>query len=418
MCFRIVAAENRKVAMGPSEILENCLCDVSVTKPALLVVGPTYSVSFNRRKLRALAEYFDITCATSQLSDRSFYGLPIQDFEEVNTQEPFLVRRLVEFPKGKKFTKFFYGGLERVFREKQFDFILVDSEPWGLVKWQSWLLAKLYQRKALFGAFSWENVKRNGLKGRILSAVYRLSALADDFTIAGNQACRALLLAHGVDPARNLVAAQLGVDVELFHPVDEREKCACRERLGLPATGFLIGFCGRLVPEKGLIELRDALQRVCAVRSDVRLVLLGHGPLAREPGLSQEPWITILSSRPHYEIPKFMQSLDLFILPSKPICESDHVWEEQFGHVLIEAMACGVPAIGSDSGAIPEVVGERLAIFRHGSVDSIYDKLIALLQAPEDLAVIATRQKERVMQFYSHEAVARIYADFLGSIRK
>ena len=382
------------------------------------MIGPTYAESFNRRKLRAMADYFDIICATSQLCERSFYGLPIREFEDVNVQEPFEVRRLAEFPKGKEFTKFFYLGLDEVFREKQFDFILVDSEAWGLVKWQAWMLAKLWQRRALFGEFNWENVKRNGIKGQILSVVYRLSAFADDFTIAGNQACRALLLAHGVDPARNLVAAQLGVDVELFHPVDEREKCACRKSLGLPASDFLIGFCGRLVPEKGLVELRDALRRVREVRSDVHLALLGHGSLAQEAGFAREPWITILGSRPHHEISVFMQSLDLFVLPSKPVRESNHVWEEQFGHVLIEAMACGVPAIGSDSGAIPEVVGEELGIFRHGSADSVYDRLIGLLQAPELLAAITTRQQKRVAQLYSHQAVARIYANFLGSIRK
>jgi L-malate glycosyltransferase len=365
-----------------------------------------------------MADYFDITCATSQLSDRSFYGLPIREFEEVNVEEPFTVRRLDEFPKGKEFTQFFYVGLDKVFREKQFDFILVDVEAWGVAKWQAWLLAKVWQRRALFGEFNWENVRRNGIKGQILSMVYHLSALADDFTIAGNQACRALLLAHGVDSARNLVAAQLGVDIELFRPVDEREKSACRERLGLPMNGFLIGFCGRLVPEKGLIELRGALQRVWAVRRDVHLVLLGHGPLAQDPGFSREPGITLLSSRPHFEVPAFMQSLDLFILPSKPVREPDHVWEEQFGHVLIEAMACGVPAIGSDSGAIPEVVGERKGIFRHGSADSIYEKLTSLLEAPEELAAMAGRQRERVMQYYSHQAVARLYATFLKSIRK
>jgi L-malate glycosyltransferase len=99
-----------------------------------------------------------------------------------------------------------------------------------------------------------------------------------------------------------------------------------------------------------------------------------------------------------------MQSLDLFILPSKPVHQSDHIWEEQFGHVLIEAMACGVPTIGSDSGAIPEVVGEELGIFRHGKADAIYEKLSALLEAPEALAAMGARQRERVMQFYSHQA--------------
>jgi glycosyltransferase involved in cell wall biosynthesis len=218
--------------------------------------------------------------------------------------------------KGVNLRSFFYRGLDTVFREKQFDFILVDSEAWGLVKWQAWLLSKLWQRKALFGEFNWENVRRNGLKGRILSIVYRLSALADDFMIAGNQACRALHLAHGVDPARSLAAAQLGVDVELFRPVQQREKYAIRESLGLPVRGFLVGFCGRLVPEKGLIELRDAMQRLRAERSDVHLALLGHGPLAQNPGFSREAWITTLNSRPHWEIPMFMQSLDLFVLPA------------------------------------------------------------------------------------------------------
>jgi L-malate glycosyltransferase len=399
-----------------SDCLQKSDSGVVAAKPALLVIGPTYSISFNRRKLRALAEYFDITCATSQLSGRSFYGLPIENFEEVNRQEPFQLRRLDEFPKGKQFTKFFYTGLDRVFREKQFDFILVDSEPWGLVKWQSWFLAKLYQRKAIFGEFSWENVKRKGLKGQILSVVYRLSALTDDFTIAGNQACRSLFLAHGADPGRNMVAAQLGVDVELFHPIDAAKKCVFRNTLGLPANSFVIGFCGRLVPEKGVIELRDALWLLRAQRSDIHLAILGHGPLARNPGFPREPWVTVISSRPHFEIPMFMQSLDLFILPSKPLCGPDRLWEEQFGHVLIEAMACGVPAIGSDSGAIPEVVGETLGIFRHGSADAIYEKIVTLLEAPEALAAMGARQRERMMQLYSHEAVARIYATFLQSI--
>jgi hypothetical protein len=78
--------------MESSDSLENGQFDVPGKKPALLVIGPTYCFSINRRKFRAMADYFDITCATSELSDRSIYGRPMREFEEVDVEEPFSVR--------------------------------------------------------------------------------------------------------------------------------------------------------------------------------------------------------------------------------------------------------------------------------------------------------------------------------------
>ena len=68
---------------------------------------------------------------------------------------------------------------------------------------------------------------------------------------------------------------------------------------------------------------------------------------------------------PLNDVPRHLRALDALVLPS----ESTPLWKEQFGHVLIEAMACGVPVVGSDSGAIPEVIGEAGLLFPGGGRD-------------------------------------------------
>jgi len=386
------------------------------SKPELLVVGPTYAISFNRRKLTALTAFFSVTCATSELHEQKLYGRSIHDFEESKLNEPFALRRFKEWPRNQKFTRLMYSGLVRLFREKQFDFVLVDSEPWGVLKWQTWVLTRRYQSSALFGEFSWENLLRPGLKGILLALVYRAAAKADNFTISGNSACRSLLVKFGARADRNLVAAQLGVETNLFRPVSSNQKQLRREELSLPAGVFVIGFCGRLVPEKGIRELYEAVRRLRESDEQIHLAFLGDGPIAQSLSHLREPWCHLFASRPHFEIPAFMQSLDLFVLPSKPLRQRTRVWEEQFGHVLIEAMACGIPSLGSNSGAIPEVLGDPEAVFAHSDVDALFARLRFFRESRSERELLAERQFRRVCELYSHRAVARIYADFLLSL--
>lgn len=380
------------------------------------MIGPTYTTSFNRRKLAALNAYFSVTCATSELGEKRLFGRPIQDFEEDNALEPFTLRRLREWPPNQKFTRFFYLDLKGLLLEKRFNFVLVDSEPWALMKWHAWLLTRLYQPGAIFGEFSWENVERPGLKGLLLSGIYRTSVRVDDFTISGNQACQSIFLKYGARPERNLVAAQLGVEVSLFHPTTVARKNAIRAEMNLPRDAFMVGFCGRLVPEKGVNELYQAVAQVRRNNPNVHLALLGDGPLVESLRERSDYWLHIFPSRTHFEIPPFMQLLDLFVLPSKPLRQKSYLWEEQFGHVLIEAMACGVPAIGSNSGAIPEVLSDAKAVFAHSDVDALGERLLFYLSSASEREDLAQRQVQRVQQFYSHEAVARIYSEFLFAV--
>jgi glycosyltransferase involved in cell wall biosynthesis len=108
-----------------------------------------------------------------------------------------------------------------------------------------------------------------------------------------------------------------------------------------------------------------------------------------------------------------MQMLDLFILPSRPLAQGGTVWEEQFGHVLIEAMACGVPALGADSGAIPEVLGSPEFIFPHSRPESIAERIAWLARDATLRSKVGAAQRRRVLDHYTNEAIARRYAEFI-----
>lgn len=390
---------------------------MSTPRPSLLIIGHMYATAFNRRKLNPLADFFEITCVTWPLGDSTLFGRPLADFEQQDHEPRYELLRLPILPKKASITRYVHRGLIRLLRHRRFDMILVDSEPWGFIRWQACVLSRLLQPRALFGEFSWENIERPGFKGKLLSLVYRASARTHAFSISGNQACRSILLKYGADAGTNLVAAQLGVDATEFRPADSKEKAELRAALGLPADCFLIGFCGRFTPAKGLRELLDAtliLHDKFPQRS-IHLALLGHGEMGGELAAlsAQHPWLHVLPPRPHREVSAFMRCLDLFVLPSKPVHSGPDLWEEQFGHVLIEAMAARVPTLGSSSGAIPEVIGMHEALFQHSDTAALAQIMEHWLDHDAERDQLALGQHQRVMEHFTHEALARTWGSFL-----
>jgi glycosyltransferase involved in cell wall biosynthesis len=389
-----------------------------MTKPRLLVIGSTYAIATNRRKLWALAENFEVTCATSQLGGRKIFGRPAEDFEEQGAPEPIELHRFRAFPSNQENTRIIFQGLRRLFRSARFNYILVENEPWGLIKWQAWFLTRLFQRNAVFGEFSWENVERSGLKGFLLSFGYRLSGLADDYIVCGNQACRQIFVKHGAGQRPILVAPQLGVDAGLYRPASTAERSTLRVAHNIPADALLVGYCGRLSPEKGIPELCEAVQVLRQQNAELHLALLGDGPCREQLAVRKDPWLHLLLARPHFEVANFIRSLDIFVLASKPWRDRGNVWEEQFGHVLIEAMACGVATIGSDSGAIREVLGDPRATFPHSNTAGLIDLLRKVIEDQLFRSELAEEQHVRTLKLFSHQAVAQRYTDFLLNVTK
>jgi len=99
-------------------------------------------------------------------------------------------------------------------------------------------------------------------------------------------------------------------------------------------------------------------------------------------------------------------------LPSR----TTRVWKEQFGRVLTEAMACRVPVIGSNSGAIPEVIGDAGLIFPEGDARALAGCLRRLIESPDLCRELGERGYVRVMRLYTQERIAEQTAEFYRQI--
>lgn len=177
---------------------------------------------------------------------------------------------------------------------------------------------------------------------------------------------------------------------------------------------FTLGYIGRLVPEKGLDTLLWALSE-----SDdrVRLRITGDGPmkgklqtLTHELGIEHQ--VAFLRPVSHEDMAQALHDLDALVLPSI----TTEAWQEQFGRVLIEAMACGVPVIGSDSGAIPEVIGDAGLVFPEGDGNALTERILLLAQDAPLRTHLAHAGRKRVEERYSIDRVAETIHHHIQSV--
>jgi glycosyltransferase involved in cell wall biosynthesis len=118
--------------------------------------------------------------------------------------------------------------------------------------------------------------------------------------------------------------------------------------------------------------------------------------------------ISLMPPMPPARVAEEMHEFDALVLPSR----TTRLWKEQFGRVLIEAMACKVPVVASDSGAIPEVVGDAGLIFPEGDAQALADCLQRLMDSPELSQELAERGHARVLEHYTQVQIAAQTAAF------
>jgi glycosyltransferase involved in cell wall biosynthesis len=205
-----------------------------------------------------------------------------------------------------------------------------------------------------------------------------------------------------------------GVDVCRFKPDTDRRE-AIRRRLGwppLPGDAPVVGFLGRFVPEKGLTTLMRALE---AARSPWRALFVGGGPMLAHLqafASAHRDRVRVLTDVQHDEVAAHLNAMDVLCAPS----ETTPRWREQFGRMLIEAMASGVPLIASRSGEIPFVVGDAGVLVEERHVPewaAAIDAMLADATARDDLA---GRGLARARERFAWPVVARAHLELFDSL--
>jgi glycosyltransferase involved in cell wall biosynthesis len=174
---------------------------------------------------------------------------------------------------------------------------------------------------------------------------------------------------------RPVELARNGVDLEVF-TVGERG--AARRRLGLPPEGQLVLGVGRLVPGKGFLQLAQALRQL----PETRLVLVGDGPeRARLAAALPPARVILLGARARAEVVQAYQACDVLALPSE---------REGWPNVVTEALACGLPVVATDVGAVPEILADARygAVVARGDEGALVAGLERFLDHPPDPAAV------------------------------
>ena len=270
---------------------------------------------------------------------------------------------------------FYVRGLGRTMRFFVPDIVLAFEEPFSFFGLQSVIASHRRVPNAKIVLFSWDNTtggKHYPYRPRLLyRAIERWVMTRVSLLLTANQEAADRFAAMYPVPVRKLY---FGIDIEAMSGKAEH---LSRERA--PGANFEVGYVGRLVPMKGLSDLLEAM----SLLSSISLTIVGNGPdlprlkaMAHDRGL--DSCVTFHPAVISTEVTNIIAGLDALVLPSR----TTPWWKEQYGRVLIEAMACGTPVIGSTSGAIPEVIGNAGLIFPEGDSVALAECITTLRADP------------------------------------
>jgi glycosyltransferase involved in cell wall biosynthesis len=381
----------------------------------ILVASHTYIVDLNCEKLRALSQLqpgIEVTVVVPKLWKPG--GVQNKIIEtEYRDEGAFKIVPISNFSQNHQGLLTFGADLITLLREFRPQIIHVEQGSRGLAYTQMIILNQLLGLKAKNVFFTWWNLPYE-LKLPV-ALLEKFNLKNSQGIISGNQDGAEILRKRGHQGAIKVIP-QLGVDETLFVPQTQPELAT---KLGINSGDFVVGFVGRFVQEKGLLTLIKAL--LSLQDKPWKLLLLGRGELKDElikiaAKNNIQDKLIMVESVPHNEVAKYINLMSTLVLPSETTYKFKTLtsvgWKEQFGHVLIEAMACKVPVIGSNSGEIPYVIGDAGLIFPEGDFQALANCLSQLMEKPDLAENLGTLGYEKAMLQYTNKALAQQQFEF------
>ena len=285
----------------------------------------------------------------------------------------------------------FYPGLRKLMHEVEPDVVHLWEEPWSIVALQARFLKN---RAALVLEVDQNIVKRlpppfEMIRKEVLRHTNHVLPRSPDAT--------AVVRACGYTGAVTPIG--YGVDQRTFFPTRAPR---------LDSKGLRVGYVGRLIEEKGIDDVLDAVARTKAPMS---LLIMGEGPYEKmvrqrthELGMSDK--VSFKSWGTPADVASVLRELDVLVL----LTRTTKSVREQFGRVIVEAQACGVPVIGSESGSIPNVVGKGGWIVPERDPDTVA-RLLEFIATNPGLQIAASEAaRDNVRSRFTYKVVAETLA--------
>jgi glycosyltransferase involved in cell wall biosynthesis len=371
----------------------------------LLTIGHSYVVAQNRRLAHEMARAgtgeWHVTVAAPARLRGDLRAIELEPIPEEACTLVSLDVRLGFHPHLRM-----YGGQLRPLLRERWDLVHCWEEPYVMAAAQ---IARNIQPNARFVPATFQNISKTyPLPTRMLER--RVMARADGWIAFGRTAYDVQRNRSGY-ASKPATVLSPGVDIEAFHP-DARERRRVRERLGWAADDVVVGFIGRFVEEKGIETLLQAFEHATRPWN---LLLVGGGPLASRIKSIQgrhPARVRLVENVSHDHVAGYLRAMDLLCAPSRTTAR----WKEQFGRMLIEAMACGVPVLASDSGEIPHVVRDAGILIGENDAakwTQVLDRLSSDCAARSDLSA---RGLTRAQAEFAWPIVARRHLDFFDEV--
>jgi len=371
----------------------------------ILCIGHSYVVRLNRRLVNEIARLgkgeWEVTTVAPALMQGDLRPIKLEtDSDEICRLEA------VPVYKSDRIHIMTYGWRLREIIQQHWDLVHCWEEPYifagGQVAWWTKETTPLVYS-------SFQNKSKHYLPPFNWIEQYSMSH-ATGWIAFGQTVAEALKHRQGYSRPMRVITP--GVDINHFYPSVEAKHQIRRflawEEQGTPVIGFL----GRFVPEKGLNLLMRVLD---SLQTPWRALFVGSGAMESSLRIWAKRYpqqVRICTNVQHSEVFQYLNAMDMLVAPSQTVSN----WREQFGRMLIEAFACGVPVIGSDSGEIPYVIQNAGVVIGEKDESGWVTAISDLLNNPSQRQELAIKGLERSHSFYTWPIVAQQHLQFFTEL--
>ncbi|MFI5201323.1 MAG: glycosyltransferase family 4 protein [Candidatus Kapaibacterium sp.] len=394
-----------------------------------LIVNSMFASAVYRRCADELGTIPGVTLTMLSVQEWQMNGLRMP-FEALSANAPYATVLGNAAWRGYENRGFYISGLLRAFQISRPEVLFLMEEPFSIFAAEILFAKSLIAPNIPVVFFTWNNLSltqfdyrpsffyRNIARRTLPRMQYGLTANSDGIEVL-----------RSVGFTKPIRTIGYGVDTAAFQSQNSGRSSEIRTALNIGINDLVIGYIGRMLRMKGIDLLVEAFAQLKAQHPnhEMKLLLVGSGEaeqeimrLAQARGIAD--FIRHVPSVPQREVPDYMRALDILVLPSR----RQAMWAEQFGRVLVEAMAAGKIVIGSSSGAIPEVLGDAGFVFPENDASALAESLShAIALSSEDRAQLLACAHRRAEYFSwrrfaqdAYEALSYCHANASSSAKK